>query len=55
MYTYIKNYFFINLLTVEKEENPKAANKTFEDGVEENCSLDFDEYRDIYLTRCRWS
>jgi hypothetical protein len=53
-YNYLKNYFFINVLQVS-EKNEKASTVGFENGAEENCSLDFEDYKEAYMTRCRWS
>jgi hypothetical protein len=52
--TIIKNYFFINNLKMS-QNNEKGTNRGFENGAEENCSLGFEDYKEAYTTRCRWS
>lgn len=51
---YLKNIFFINLLQASVT-NEKETISGFENGAEENCSIDFEEYKEAYTTRCRWS
>jgi hypothetical protein len=52
--TIIKNYFFINNLKMS-QNNEKGTICGFENGAEENCSLGFEDYKEAYTTRCRWS
>lgn len=53
-HNYLKNIFFINVFKVS-ENSEKPAITAFGNGAEENCSLDFEEYKEAYTTRCRWS
>lgn len=53
-YNNLKNYFFINFLKIS-DDNEKVTASGFENGAEENCSLNFEEYKEAYTTRCRWS
>lgn len=53
-YNNLKNYFFINILKIT-DENEKVTISGFDNGAEENCSLDFELYKEAYTTRCRWS
>jgi len=53
--TYLKNYFFINLFAIEEPTPQKEQTDSFNNGAEENCSLNFEEYKELYMTRCRWS
>jgi len=48
----LKKYFFI---VNSSQTNAKVEPDSFMTGAEENCSLNFDEYREAYITRCRWS
>jgi hypothetical protein len=53
-YSLLKNFFFISISTnirTKKIVEPDCFNT----GAEENCSLNFEEYREAYITRCRWS
>jgi len=50
----IKKFFFISFIK-NSQTNTTAEPDCFMAGAEENCSLNFDEYREAYITRCRWS
>ncbi len=50
----LKNIFFISVRNNFRVKET-AKSDCFNTGAEENCSLNFEEYREAYITRCRWS
>jgi hypothetical protein len=47
--------FFFNLIPTNIRAKETGEPDCFNTGAEENCSLNFEEYREAYITRCRWS